>query len=204
MSTPAGAARCRLHIAGRHNVVNALAAAACALAAGAPLDAVVQGLEAFVPVKGRSRALQITHGGRGITVVDDSYNANPDSMRAAIDVLADLPAPQLLVMGDMGEVGNQGPAFHAEAGEHARSAGISHVYTLGALSAHAAAACGPAAQHFEDMASLQAAVRKALPQVGSVLVKGSRFMKMEQVVEAMVATAQEQQLSAAAGAGGVQ
>ena len=204
MVTPAGVARCRLHIAGRHNVVNALAAAACALAAGAPLDAVVQGLEAFVPVKGRSRALQITHGGRGITVVDDSYNANPDSMRAAIDVLADLPAPQLLVMGDMGEVGNQGPAFHAEAGEHARSAGISHVYTLGALSAHAAAACGPAAQHFEDMASLQAAVRKALPQVGSVLVKGSRFMKMEQVVEAMVATAQEQQQPAAAGAGGVQ
>ncbi|WP_338820857.1 UDP-N-acetylmuramoyl-tripeptide--D-alanyl-D-alanine ligase [Acidovorax temperans] len=204
MATPAGAARCRLHIAGRHNVVNALAAAACALAAGAPLDAVVQGLEAFVPVKGRSRALQITHGGRGITVVDDSYNANPDSMRAAIDVLADLPAPQLLVMGDMGEVGNQGPAFHAEAGEHARSAGISHVYTLGALSAHAAAACGPAAQHFEDMASLQAAVRKVLPQVGSVLVKGSRFMKMEQVVEAIVATAQEQQQPAAAGAGGVQ
>ena len=204
MATPAGAARCRLHIAGRHNVVNALAAAACALAAGAPLDAVVQGLEAFAPVKGRSRALQITHGGRGITVVDDSYNANPDSMRAAIDVLADLPAPQLLVMGDMGEVGNQGPAFHAEAGEHARSAGISHVYTLGALSAHAAAACGPAAQHFEDMASLQAAVRKVLPQVGSVLVKGSRFMKMEQVVEAMVATAQEQQQPAAAGAGGVQ
>ena len=204
MATPAGVARCRLHIAGRHNVVNALAAAACALAAGAPLDAVVQGLEAFAPVKGRSRALQITHGGRGITVVDDSYNANPDSMRAAIDVLADLPAPQLLVMGDMGEVGNQGPAFHAEAGEHARSAGISHVYTLGELSAHAAAACGPAAQHFEDMASLQAAVRKALPQVGSVLVKGSRFMKMEQVVEAMVATAQEQQQPAAAGAGGVQ
>ena len=204
MATPAGAARCRLHIAGRHNVVNALAAAACALAAGAPLDTVEQGLEAFVPVKGRSRALQITHGGRGITVVDDSYNANPDSMRAAIDVLADLPAPQLLVMGDMGEVGNQGPAFHAEAGEHARSAGISHVYTLGALSAHAAAACGPAAQHFEDMASLQAAVRKVLPQVGSVLVKGSRFMKMEQVVEAMVATAQEQQQPTAAGAGGVQ
>ena len=205
MATPAGAARCRLHIAGRHNVVNALAAAACVLAAGAPLDAVVQGLEVFAPVKGRSRALQITHGGRGITVVDDSYNANPDSMRAAIDVLADLPAPQLLVMGDMGEVGNQGPAFHAEAGAHARSAGIAHVYTLGALSTHAAAACGSAAQHFEDMASLLAAVRKVLPQVGSVLVKGSRFMKMEQVVEAMVATAQEeQQQPAAAGAGGVQ
>lgn len=204
MATPSGPAHCRVHIAGRHNVVNALAAAACALAAGAPLHAVAQGLEAFVPVKGRSRAMQITHGGRSITVVDDSYNANPDSMRAAIDVLADLPAPQLLVIGDMGEVGNEGPAFHTEAGEHARSAGISHVYTLGALSAHAAAACGPAAQHFEDMASLLAAVDKVLPRVGSVLVKGSRFMKMEQVVEAMAATTQEQQEPAAAGMAGAQ
>ena len=206
MATPAGVARCRLHIAGRHNVVNALAAAACALAAGAPLDAVVQGLEAFAPVKGRSRALRIIHGGRGITVVDDSYNANPDSMRAAIDVLADLPAPQLLVMGDMGEVGNQGPAFHAEAGEHARSAGISHVYTLGALSTHAAAACGPAARHFDNMASLLTAVHDVLPQVGSVLVKGSRFMKMEQVVEALAAATQTQphKPAQAAPAGGAQ
>lgn len=185
MATPAGAARCRLHIAGRHNVVNALAAAACALAAGAPLDAVVQGLEAFVPVKGRSRALQITHGGRGITVVDDSYNANPDSVRAAIAVLADLPGPRLLVLGDMGEVGNQGPQFHAEAGAHAHQSGIEQLFALGALSVHAAQACGPTARHFEDMASLLAAVQEALPGVGSVLVKGSRFMKMEQVVQAM-------------------
>ncbi len=192
LSTPAGAAQCRLHIAGRHNVTNALAATACALAAGVPLQAVVQGLEAFVPVKGRSRAFAITLAGRDITVVDDSYNANPDSMRAAIDVLADLPAPRLLVMGDMGEVGNQGPAFHEEAGEHARRAGIDHIYTLGALSAHAAAACGPAAQHFDNMASLLAAVQGVLPQVGSVLVKGSRFMKMEQVVEALAAATQTQ------------
>jgi UDP-N-acetylmuramoyl-tripeptide--D-alanyl-D-alanine ligase len=190
-----------LHIAGRHNVTNALAAAACALAAGAPLQAVVQGLEAFVPVKGRSRAFSATVAGRSITVVDDSYNANPDSMRAAIDVLAALPAPQLLVMGDMGEVGNQGPAFHEEAGAHARQAGIAHVYTLGALSAHAAAACGPAAQHFQDMASLQAAVRQVLPTVGSALVKGSRFMKMEQVVEAIAAAGQTQEPAAAVAKG---
>jgi UDP-N-acetylmuramoyl-tripeptide--D-alanyl-D-alanine ligase len=195
-----------LHIAGRHNVTNALAAAACALAAGAPLEAVVQGLESFVPVKGRSRAFAVTLQGRDITVVDDSYNANPDSMRAAIDVLADLPAPRLLVMGDMGEVGNQGPAFHVEAGEHAHRAGIEHVYTLGALSAHAAAACGPAARHFDNMASLQTAVQDLLPQLGSVLVKGSRFMKMEQVVEAVAAAAQTQTHKSALGAptGGAQ
>ncbi|BEU95135.1 UDP-N-acetylmuramoyl-tripeptide--D-alanyl-D-alanine ligase [Acidovorax sp. DW039] len=199
LSTPAGSARCRLHIAGRHNVTNALAAAACAIAAGAPLQAIEQGLEAFVPVKGRSRAFEVSVAGRAITVVDDSYNANPDSMRAAIDVLAALPGPQLLVMGDMGEVGDQGPAFHAEAGAHARDAGIAQVYALGDLTSHAAKACGPTAQHFEDMASLLEAVHTALPQLGSVLVKGSRFMKMEKVVEAIAAAgqAQEQQAQAA-------
>ena len=186
MATPAGVARCRLHIAGRHNVVNALAAAACALAAGAPLDAVVQGLEAFAPVKGRSRALRITHGGRGITVVDDSYNANPDSMRAAIDVLADLPAPQLLVMGDMGEVGNQGPEFHTEVGQYAREQGIDVLFTLGELSLHAHRAFGSQrGQHFADMAALQGAVAAVWRSTASILVKGSRFMKMERVVQTL-------------------
>ena len=192
MVTPLGTLSCTLQIAGQHNVTNALAAAACALAAGAPLEAIARGLNAFTPVKGRSRAIGLQLAGRGVTVVDDSYNANPDSMRAAIDVLASLPAPQLLVMGDMGEVGDQGPQFHAEAGAHARAAGISHLYALGEQSAGAARAFG-AAQHFNDMASLQAAVLQALPRVGSVLVKGSRFMKMEQVVEAMVSATQQTQ-----------
>jgi UDP-N-acetylmuramoyl-tripeptide--D-alanyl-D-alanine ligase len=191
MATPAGALSCTLQIAGRHNVTNALAAAACAVAAGVALDAIAGGLNAFSPVKGRSRALSLQLAGREITVVDDTYNANPDSMRAAIDVLAALPAPQLLVMGDMGEMGDQGPQFHAEAGAHARAAGIAHLYALGAQSVSAAQAFG-AARHFDNMASLQAAVCEALPQVGSVLVKGSRFMKMEQVVEAMAATAEQQ------------
>ena len=176
MATPQGEVSTRLHIAGRHNVTNALAAAACALAAGAPLDAIAQGLESFTPVKGRSRAFSV----RGITVVDDTYNANPDSMRAAIDVLADLPGPRLLVLGDMGEVGDQGPQFHAEAGAHALASGIEQVFALGALSAHVAGA-----RHFKDMGALLQAVREALPAVGSVLVKGSRFMKMEQVVQAI-------------------
>lgn len=95
-------------------MINALAAAACTLAAGAPLAAIAQGLNDFVPVKGRSRAFSVHCAGRDITVVDDTYNANPDSMQAAIAVLAELPAPRLLVLGDMGEVGDQGPAFHAD------------------------------------------------------------------------------------------
>ncbi len=188
ITTPAGALQARLHIAGRHNVTNALAATACALAAGVPTAAIAQGLSDFTPVKGRSRAFSVRSGaGRDITVVDDTYNANPDSMRAAIDVLAELPAPQLMVMGDMGEVGDQGPQFHAEAGAHARAAGIPRLLVLGAQSAHAAAAFGAAAEHFDNMGALLDAVRQALPGVGSVLVKGSRFMKMEQVVEAIAA-----------------
>ena len=185
LHTPKGTIRTALHIAGRHNVTNALAATACALAAGVAPDAVAQGLRAFAPVAGRSRALALTCQGRSVTVVDDCYNANPDSMHAAIEVLAELPAPRWLVLGDMGEVGSQGPQFHAEAGAHARSRGIERLLALGPLSAHAAQAFGPGAQHFDDKDALLAAVRAALPEAGSVLVKGSRFMKMEQAVQAL-------------------
>ncbi|RZJ15143.1 MAG: UDP-N-acetylmuramoyl-tripeptide--D-alanyl-D-alanine ligase [Acidovorax sp.] len=197
LATPQGSVATLLHIAGRHNVTNALAAAACAGAAGAPLGVIARGLEAFNPVKGRSRAFSVRSAGRDITVVDDTYNANPDSMRAAIDVLAELPGPQLMVLGDMGEVGDQGPQFHAEAGAHARAAGVPLLFALGAQSVHAATAYGDGdgdggsqgrAHHFNDMSALLTAVRDALPTVGSVLVKGSRFMKMEQVVEAISAT----------------
>ena len=196
LATPRGEITTRLHIAGRHNVTNALAATACTLAAGVPVAAIAQGLRDFTPVKGRSRAFSVTLAGREITVVDDTYNANPDSMRAAIDVLAELPGPQLLVLGDMGEVGEQGPQFHAEAGAHARAAGIPLLFALGAQSVHAATAYG-GARHFNDMSALLNAVRNTLPTVGSVLVKGSRFMKMEQVVEAIGAAglpAEQQQM----------
>ncbi|CAB5701353.1 UDP-N-acetylmuramoyl-tripeptide--D-alanyl-D-alanine ligase [Delftia tsuruhatensis] len=189
--TPGGEAPVRLHIAGRHNVRNALAAAACAQAAGVALADIARGLSAFEPVQGRSRALGVNVGGRTITVVDDSYNANPDSVAAAIEVLRELPAPQWLVLGDMGEVGDQGPQFHAEAGALARSRGIPRLFTLGALGASAAAAFGEGARHFEDMASLQQAVGAALPEAGSILVKGSRFMKMEQVVQAVEAAGKD-------------
>lgn len=199
VTTPQGAFNCALAIAGRHNVRNALAATACALAAGVPLASIARGLAAFAPVQGRSRAFQVqrsTAAGAGVfdgnaatvTVVDDSYNANPDSVHAAIAVLAELPAPRLLVLGDMGEVGDQGPQFHAEAGAHAAHCGIEQLFTLGAQSAHAAHAFG-AARHFDNMALLQAAVREALPGLGSVLVKGSRFMKMEHVLEALAPAA---------------
>ena len=185
--TPAGELAIALHIAGRHNVGNALAAAACALAAGVPLAKVAEGLTCFEPVKGRSRAFEVQCQGRAITVVDDTYNANPDSVRAAIDVLAELPQPRLLVLGDMGEVGDQGPEFHQEVGEHALHCGIEHVLCLGDLAAHSAQAGGPQAEHFADIDSLKARVQALLPHAGSVLVKGSRFMKMERVVEAITA-----------------
>jgi len=186
LSTPAGDVTVSLRIAGRHNVKNALAAAACALAAGVPLLAVEQGLQAFEPVKGRSRAL-LVHAPAGlITLVDDTYNANPDSVRAAIDVLTELPSPRLLVLGDMGEVGNQGPQFHAEVGAYAAECGIEAFYTLGDLCRHAGQAFG-AARHFQDMDSLLEAVRQNAAHFQSVLVKGSRFMKMERVVEAIQA-----------------
>ena len=188
--TPAGRVDYQLHIAGRHNVRNSLAAVACALAAGVPLAAIAQGLCAFEPVKGRSRALAVTIAGRTVTLVDDTYNANPDSVRAAIDVLAELPGPRLLVLGDMGEVGDQGPQFHAEVGAHARSRGIDAMFTLGAQSA------AMQGRHFGDIEALNAAVRAQLPQVASVLVKGSRFMKMERVVQAITEESQQQEESA--------
>ena len=188
--TPAGPIGFGLAIAGWHNVKNALAATACALAAGVPADFIAKGLSAFVPVKGRSRAVLIESKGHSVTLIDDTYNANPDSMRAAIEVLASLAGPRLLVMGDMGEVGNQGPQFHDEAGRLARELGVEKLFSLGVQSARATSSFRHGV-HFEDMAALNAAVLAELPGLGSVLVKGSRFMKMERVVQAI--TDQEKQ-----------
>ncbi len=185
LQTPAGAVACQLHIAGRHNVRNAQAAAACALAAGVPPQAIGEGLNAFRPVKGRSRSAALQVHGRSVALVDDTYNANPDSMQAAIAVLAELPAPRVLVLGDMGEVGTQGPQFHAEIGAAAHAAGIEYVLAYGALMQHAVQACGDTGRHFSDKAALNEAVLALLPLAGSVLVKGSRSMKMEEVVQAL-------------------
>jgi UDP-N-acetylmuramoyl-tripeptide--D-alanyl-D-alanine ligase len=181
--TPAGRAAVALRVAGQHNVRNALAATACALAAGCPLEAVVRGLQAFEPVKGRSQLRRIVRGGTDVTLIDDSYNANPDSVRAAIDVLATLPGPRWLVLGDMGEVGDQGPAFHAEVGAYAKQRGIEFFWAAGALCRHAADAFA-GARHFEHAEALIAALKQA-PQAAAIVVKGSRFMKMERVVAAL-------------------
>ena len=186
LHTPAGSSSLALRLAGRHNVKNALAASACALAVGASLAAVKRGLEAFEPVKGRSQMKRATLHGVRIALVDDSYNANPDSVRAAIDVLASMHAPRLLLLGEMAEVGDRGPAFHAEVGAYARERGIEHLWCAGAQSLDAARAFGAEARHFADVPALIAA-RKELPAAASVLVKGSRFMQMERVVEALQA-----------------
>ncbi|OUM02351.1 UDP-N-acetylmuramoylalanyl-D-glutamyl-2, 6-diaminopimelate--D-alanyl-D-alanine ligase [Variovorax sp. JS1663] len=195
--TPLGEIRSTLRIAGRHNVVNALAAIACALACGVSVDKIAEGLAAFEPVKGRSRASELKLAdGRAITVVDDSYNANPDSVRAAVDVLSGLPGPRLLVLGDMGEVGDRGPQFHAEVGAWAAERGIDALFALGEASVHATSAYtrggGAEARHFNDVDALNAAVLAQLPRTASVLVKGSRFMQMERVVQAIAAGAPSQ------------
>ncbi len=188
-AVPPAQFKVELAAVGEHNVRNALAATACALGAGIPVEAVVRGLESFAPVNGR---LQRKQAVSGALVIDDTYNANPDSVRAAIDVLAAIEGPRLLVLGDMGEVGDQGPQFHAEIGAYARSRGIPLFFGLGELTQHAVDAYGDARQgvaqavHFDDIAALNAAVAQAAPQGATVLVKGSRFMKMERVVQHLV------------------
>ncbi len=186
LHTPAGTSTLRLNVAGWHNVKNALAAAACALAAGCPLEAIARGLENFAPVKGRSQVKAYLRGGLKVTLIDDTYNANPDSVRAAIDVLHALPGPRWLVLGDMGEVGDQGPAFHREVGAYAKERGVDDLWTVGETSRHAAQAFD-GARHFASVAELIAALPEAA-RCRAVVVKGSRFMKTEQVVAALLAT----------------
>jgi UDP-N-acetylmuramoyl-tripeptide--D-alanyl-D-alanine ligase len=184
VQSPWGTFTARLPLAGLHNARNAVAAATCALAAGAPVDAVAQGLQHYVPAKGRLVRHALMHHGAMVTVVDDSYNANPDSVRAAIDVLATMPAPRWLVLGDMGEVGNQGTQFHAEIGAYASERGIDRLITLGTLAEHAVHAFGNPthAEHFVDRSTLAAQLSDWVRREpwASVLVKGSRFMAMEE------------------------
>jgi UDP-N-acetylmuramoyl-tripeptide--D-alanyl-D-alanine ligase len=188
--TPGGATSVELHAPGRHNVANATAAIAAATAAGASLLAVQRGLAAFRPLAGR---LETKAAAEGAAVIDDTYNANPDSVRAAIAVLARAPGPRWLVLGDMGEVGDRGVAFHREIGEYARAAGIDCLLTTGELAVHAVASFGQGSQHFDDIDALIAATEAKLHThaAGNVtlLVKGSRFMRMERVVAALTGVA---------------
>ncbi|WP_186310827.1 UDP-N-acetylmuramoyl-tripeptide--D-alanyl-D-alanine ligase [Paraburkholderia sp. BCC1886] len=187
IDTPDGHLDVALQVLGNHNAHNALAATAAALAAGVSPDAIRRGLESFGAVKGR---LQVKRGAlgtlAGATVIDDTYNANPDSMRAAIDVLASCASPRVLVMGDMGEVGDNGPAFHREIGAYAKERGIDALYALGDASRDACSAYGASAHHVTDVGTLVAQLQQAgFGAAATFLVKGSRFMQMERVVDAV-------------------
>jgi UDP-N-acetylmuramoyl-tripeptide--D-alanyl-D-alanine ligase len=163
-------------------VRNALAAAACAIAAGVERTAIAAGLAAFRPVAGRGMSLRTMGGAR---LIDDSYNANPDSVRAAIDLLAGYSAPRLLVLGDMGEVGDNGPQFHREIGAYAHERGLEALLAVGMLTRESVAAFGTAGRHFDDIDALVADLRLRLEPQVTALVKGSRFMRMERVVRAL-------------------
>ena len=174
-----------LAVPGVHNMMNALAAAAASLAAGATLDEVAQGLQGFDGVKGR---LQQKTAGNGAKVIDDTYNANPDSMKAALDVLRDYGQRTVFVMGDMGELGDDAEAMHAEIGSYAKDHGVDALYALGTHTKAAVSAFGSQAQHFDAIEKLIAALQANISAEDIVLVKGSRFMQMERVVNALVET----------------
>ncbi|HSN39468.1 MAG TPA: UDP-N-acetylmuramoyl-tripeptide--D-alanyl-D-alanine ligase [Burkholderiales bacterium] len=179
VKTPHGEAAAMLNAAGLHNVKNALAASAVAVALDVEPPAIAAGLARFAGVKGR---LQKKACLRGATLIDDTYNANPESMRAAVAVLARAPGSKLLVLGDMGELGPDAPALHAEIGQLAREAGIERLFTLGDLSARATQAFGGNARHFSRIEDLLAEIENLLAPGVTILVKGSRFMQMERVV----------------------
>ena len=174
-----------LSIDGAHNVRNALAAAASALAAGVSPDAIVTGLERFRPAPGRL----VRHAlAGGATLIDDSYNANPDSVLAAIALLSERPGPRVLVLGDMGEVGDNGPVWHREVGEYAAHQGIEHVLLAGVATQATAEGYGACAEYFgADVDALIARAEHLAEPGATLLVKGSRFMRMERVVRALTA-----------------
>ncbi|OIQ89010.1 UDP-N-acetylmuramoyl-tripeptide--D-alanyl-D-alanine ligase [mine drainage metagenome] len=184
LRTPAGDATLRLQLLGAHNAHNALAATAAALAAGAPLAAVVDGLQGFRAVAGRMQRHALRwRDGRALLLIDDTYNANPDSVRAAIELLAQLPGRRLLLLGDMGEVGANGDAFHAEVGALAAARGVEALWSVGhASQAASAAAVGLAVRHLAELDALDV---RELAAFDAVLVKGSRFMRMERVLRAL-------------------
>ena len=197
VQTPKGRINTSLSVAGDHNVHNALAAIACAVAANVPLACIEQGIAAFEPVNGRSRSLFLKWADRELVLIDDSYNANPDSVRAAINILAQSSQPRLLVLGDMGEVGTQGAAFHAEVGRYAQASGIEYLITCGELSRDTAKVFLNA-KHCQSIDEVYAQVQARLPMVKTVLIKGSRFMRMERVVHTIQSWVNSQSTSSSA------
>jgi UDP-N-acetylmuramoyl-tripeptide--D-alanyl-D-alanine ligase len=178
--TPQGNFTADMQVPGAHNACNALAATAAAIGLSIPLETIAAGLEKFGGVAGRMQRKPAKHGA---TLIDDTYNANPASMSAAIGVLARATGKRVLVLGDMGELGENAASLHAETGREARNAGIESIFALGALSANAVREFGSGARHFENIEDLQNALEKELDGNTTVLVKGSRFMKMERVVQ---------------------
>ncbi len=179
-----GVIEIEVNVPGIHNARNALGAAVACLAAGASADAVVHGLGAFTGTRGR---LQRRDGLAGSVILDDTYNANPDSVRAGIDVLAATAGHKILVLGDMGEIGRTSAQVHDEIGGYAKSKGVDGLYALGEMSAVAARNFGEGGQHFPSVEALVATLSKSLDADTVVLVKGSRFMRMERVADALAA-----------------
>jgi UDP-N-acetylmuramoyl-tripeptide--D-alanyl-D-alanine ligase len=186
VTAPQGMFAAELQVPGEHNARNALAASAAACALNIPLEKIAAGLEKFSGVAGRLQRKAARHGA---VLIDDTYNANPASMRAAISVLAQAGGKRVLVLGDMGELGGDAADFHTEIGSEARRAGIEKLYALGELGQYAAREFGNGAQHFDRIEDMQDALEKELGQDTTVLVKGSRFMKMERVVNHLEAGA---------------
>ncbi len=180
LRTPAGEVAFALPVMGIHNVRNALAASAAAYALGVSSADIATGLAGFSAVKGRLQNKMAIHGAR---LIDDTYNANPDSMKAAIDVLANQTGEKILVLGDMGELGTDAARMHREVGEYAKAKGLKQLYCLGELSLEMVQGFGVGARHFDDAAALAEVIKPQLSAQVTVLVKGSRFMKMERVVD---------------------
>lgn len=181
VETPQGSMQIELQVPGQHNACNALAAIAAAVALNIPLQTVVTGLEQFQGVPGR---LQLKSASHGATVIDDCYNANPDSMMAALQVLAQCQGERMLVLGDMGELGAEAAQLHADMGLQARRLGIDRLLATGTLAQQAAQAFGQEGRYFEDKAALIQYLQSQLHDEMTILIKGSRFMQMETVVQA--------------------
>jgi UDP-N-acetylmuramoyl-tripeptide--D-alanyl-D-alanine ligase len=174
-----------LAMAGRHNLMNALAAIAAAWAMDCSIEQIQRGLASVQPVKGRLCGKLSSHG---VRLIDDTYNANPDSVAAAIQVLRQAPGDQWLVLGDLAELGEGAVALHAEIGRQAKAAGVAHLYTLGTLSRHAAESFGEGGEAFSHIEDLLTALAQEAVAGDTLLIKGSRSAAMERVVQALLDT----------------
>jgi UDP-N-acetylmuramoyl-tripeptide--D-alanyl-D-alanine ligase len=183
LKTAKGEVSFELPVAGEHNVKNALAASAIAIALNVSLEKIADGLSGFTGAKGR---LQEKQGQHGASVIDDTYNANPVSMKAAIDVLAMRAGRRLFVMGDMGELGRDADSMHAEVGAYAKRAGIQALYAMGVHSQKAVEAFGDGAKNYETIDALSLDLLSGMNKNTTILIKGSRFMQMERVVQQIV------------------